>query len=585
MSRCNFIRRLRLFHFLPLLLCAFFFILTQVYPTHLSHLVSTFSSFLAASPIQEDDVLASPTNSKSSSIQGNTRDKSEYGIHVIGERHTGTSWLYRHLDQCFGDQVKVYDRLSRHKYWFQLDDGTKDYGLVVATSRNVYDWLSAMMEKPLHAPIHYDSAYNRSMSLLEFIRTEWAPDFERWAQLNLIKHNQQLLYAYEPAGLSQGKPVPTKQCYDGFAIFDVIPCSFEDRMRTSGLVTVRGDPDNNVDDDSSAVYEIITVRGNSDFEDDIDFSAVYEMKKDHPIGEMKPYKSILELRRDKMIHFHSEVPKFSSVQHYIPFKFEDMVELGTASLLQDIEKQMGVQSRCQPDKLHTPENGSKRQFLSPPDVSRINENVDWEAEAIVGYEKIPVVQQVLSQFEPVAFDDDTSYVPGAALATNLFYNGSHFVLFQDASTNLNIVVEELIQEDEQFPFVILSPSETPQQYATFQNFTWILIWPEPTLSRHNFPFIEYIRSMWALFDVQMHRLYPNHRDLNEWVEHIVLGPKGHENEWLKENYTITEYITNKVAPKATVYMNNLPFESLQTEWIKFDKALIVEKRGLDMFIS
>jgi hypothetical protein len=50
---------------------------------------------------------------------------------------------------------------------------------------------------------------------------------------------------------------------------------------------------------------------------------------------------------------------------------------------------------------------------------------------------------------------------------------------------------------------------------------------------------------------------------------------------LKGNYTINEFITTVVAPKATVYTNNLPFESLQTEWIKFDKALIVERRGLD----
>jgi len=197
------------------------------------------------------------------------RDKSEYGIHVIGERHTGTSWLYRHLEQCFGDQVKVYDRLSRHKYWFQLDDETKDYGLVVTTSRNVYDWLYAMMEKPLHAPIHYDAPFNKSMTMADFIRTEWAPDYGRWTQLKLLPHDQQLLYAYEHADLfknvTQGKALHMQPCYDGFTFFDVIPCSFEDRMRTSGIVTVRGDSD-----------------------DDGDSSAVYEMKKDHPIAEMKP---------------------------------------------------------------------------------------------------------------------------------------------------------------------------------------------------------------------------------------------------------------------------------------------------------
>jgi hypothetical protein len=104
-----------------------------------------------------------------------TRDKSDYGIHIIGERHTGTSWLQIHLQQCFGDQVKVYDRLSRHKYWFQLDDETKDYGLVVATFRNVYDWLEAMRRKPLHAPSHYHHGANQPLGMRSFVQSVWLP--------------------------------------------------------------------------------------------------------------------------------------------------------------------------------------------------------------------------------------------------------------------------------------------------------------------------------------------------------------------------------------------------------------------------
>jgi hypothetical protein len=299
----------------------------------------------------------------------NNGDLSEYGIHVIGERHTGTSWLQNHLQQCFGDQIKVYDRLSRHKYWFQFDDETKDFGLVVATSRNIYDWLCAMMEKPLHAPIHYDAVYNLSMYFSDFIHSEWSPDRDRWMKLNVLKDDQRLLYAYENANLyineSNGRPLYTHQCYDGFTFFDVVPCSKEDRMRSSFLVSVNGD---SIDDGDS--------------------SAVYEMKKDHPIAEMMPYKSILELRRDKMINFHSEVPKFSSVKHYIPFKFEDMVTIGTAPLLQDIEEKMGLQSRCQPEKLQVPDNGNKKIRLSLQEIAMLNDGVDWSAESLVGYELI-----------------------------------------------------------------------------------------------------------------------------------------------------------------------------------------------------
>jgi hypothetical protein len=198
------------------------------------------------------------------------------------------------------------------------------------------------------------------------------------------------------------------------------------------------------------------------------------------------------------------------------------------------------------------------------------------------YDKVPnkhTAQQLLSQIEPLAFEDDRPFEPGAALATNLFYNGSHFVLFQDDSTSRNISVEELIQENEQFPFVILPSSEAPKQYATFKNITWILLWQEPSFNGHYYHFLEYLLAVWAVFDVHMNRLYPNHSDLNEWVEHIILGPKVNITEWLKKNHTINEFITNAVAPKATVYMNNLPFESLQTEWIKFEKTFIIERKA------
>jgi hypothetical protein len=319
-------------------------------------------------------------------------DLSEYGIHVIGERHTGTSWLQNHLEQCFGDQIKVYDRLSRHKYWFQLDDEAKNYGLVVTATRNVYDWLCAMMEKPLHAPIHYDAVYNLSMIFSNFIHSEWAPDRNRWIKLKILQEDQWLIYAYENAdmfmNITKGRPLYTHQCYDGLTFFDVVPCSFEDRMRSSFLISVNGD---SIDDGDS--------------------SAVYEMKKDHPLDELKPYKSILELRRDKMINFHSEVPKFSSVKHYIPFKFEDMVTIGTASLLQVIAEKMGLQSRCQPDKLQVPDNGNKKIRLSLPEIAMLNDGVDWSAESLVGYGREDLPRLVDSDTK-TTISADTLVYPG-----------------------------------------------------------------------------------------------------------------------------------------------------------------------------
>jgi len=298
------------------------------------------------------------------------RDSQEYGIHVIGERHTGTRWLHRHLQQCFGDKIKVYDRLSRYKYWFQVDDESKDYGLVVATSRNVYDWLYAMKEKPLHAPWHYNTNENTTFSLDVFINRRWIPNYGIWTDLNLLQEDQQLLYLFKNAKLflniTYGKRLFMEKCYDGFTFFDVIPCSYNDRMRTKTLFQI---VDNDLDDGDS--------------------SAVYEMRKDHPVGDgdFVPYKSILELRRDKMINFHSEVPQFWSTQHYLPMRFEDMVEVGTESLLQEIENKMGIERSCQPAKLDVPYNGNMKDLIPPEHRALINLGVDWSAESIMGYEK------------------------------------------------------------------------------------------------------------------------------------------------------------------------------------------------------
>ena len=62
-------------------------------------------------------------------------------INLIGERHSGTKWITKHLKDCFGDQVKVLDRYTRYKHWFQYDDTSypdANSSLVVAMFRDPY---------------------------------------------------------------------------------------------------------------------------------------------------------------------------------------------------------------------------------------------------------------------------------------------------------------------------------------------------------------------------------------------------------------------------------------------------------------
>lgn len=47
-------------------------------------------------------------------------------INLIGERHCGTKFMTKHLQDCFGDQVEVLNRYTRWKHWFQYDDRDSD---------------------------------------------------------------------------------------------------------------------------------------------------------------------------------------------------------------------------------------------------------------------------------------------------------------------------------------------------------------------------------------------------------------------------------------------------------------------------
>lgn len=302
------------------------------------------------------------------SLDNTMRDKSQYGIHIIGERHSGTTFLQRHLQSCFGQDLRIYSNLTRHKYWFQLDNSTMDYGLVVATFRNVYDWIKAMNEKPYHAPLHYDFEKQKPFPFQSFLTKEWGLDRQRFKKL--VKDDLKIMEFYENADANQtkGKAIHMETCYEHFHFYDLIPCSYQDRVRTQSLVSMSGD----------------------DEEEDGDSGAVYEMKMDHNKKRLEPYRSIMELRRDKMIHFYIEVSKFASVSHFIPVKFEDMVINGTALLIKEIEKKMGVTSKCVPEKLSVKTKIDKRQRIF---TNMVNEGVDWSAEALMGYERIELTQK------------------------------------------------------------------------------------------------------------------------------------------------------------------------------------------------
>ena len=87
----------------------------------------------------------------------NIRRRSNFGaIRLIGERNSGTSWVFQFLQDCFNHTLMVRDTVTRYKHFFQppLDplNVTRVYEdtLVIAIFRDPYFWVKGMMKKPHH---------------------------------------------------------------------------------------------------------------------------------------------------------------------------------------------------------------------------------------------------------------------------------------------------------------------------------------------------------------------------------------------------------------------------------------------------
>ena len=106
--------------------------------------------------------------------------------------------------------------------------------------------------------------------------------------------------------------------------------------------------------------------------------ALYEMRPDGT-----PYDNILQLRAAK-IRNHLQLGSFVNVSNFIAVRYEDMAQTGTASLIGQLEDWLGVSAHCQP-AVGKPLT-RKRPFI-PAMIHWLDEHVDWEAEAMVGYQR------------------------------------------------------------------------------------------------------------------------------------------------------------------------------------------------------
>jgi len=269
-------------------------------------------------------------------------------ISLIGERNSGTSWMTSHLQKCFGhsEQLTVQAKLVRNKHWFQHDvneDARVHDTLVVAQFRNPYLWVEAMRKTPYHSPMHAKKDW------YTFLTTPWT--------MTRTKKDLSLL---EDLDTKVGVTTNTSaiQCQEGYLYNQINSCLHHPYEEGHKMVGPSG------------------------------LVPQYELRQD---GSGAAYPSMLEMRADK-IRNHLEVANWDWVADFTAIQYEELLEKGTAFLIEHIEKVTGVTAECTPSP---PQNRPVRD-IAPDLVEWMNEFHDWDAEKLVGYEKMKPSDAVAS---------------------------------------------------------------------------------------------------------------------------------------------------------------------------------------------
>lgn len=117
-------------------------------------------------------------------------------IQLYAERHTGSTWFAKLLKQYLNiEDVRPFG----HKHWFPIIgnimfNDVNDILFIVLT-RNCYDWIKAMHEKPWHCENSL-----KNLSLETFIQTEWKCVWDKESQVsrNNSRFNQEIIIERNP---------------------------------------------------------------------------------------------------------------------------------------------------------------------------------------------------------------------------------------------------------------------------------------------------------------------------------------------------------------------------------------------------
>ncbi|KAL7470075.1 hypothetical protein ACHAXS_010320 [Conticribra weissflogii] len=266
-------------------------------------------------------------------------DGSIESISLLGERNSGTRWIYAHLGLCFNDTIPVHRTLSRYKHWFQYDNPSKiaKNTLVIAMFRDPIQWTWAMNAVPHHASRHIDLTWK------EFVTKEWTMERlfkdEAWRDEQFAKNNTGRI------------------CQENFHYHEIVSC------------LTRPYPEGFWGDHRRHRFS--------------QHQPFYEMKVNDPKGT--PYANILEMRAGKIRNF-LETAQYSNVEGFWYYRYEDLLKQGTEDLVTRIERATGVKRNQEKCKIFEPQNRRKRS-MDPAYFDYMVDHVDWEAENLIGYDK------------------------------------------------------------------------------------------------------------------------------------------------------------------------------------------------------
>jgi len=286
-------------------------------------------------------------------------------IILLGERHSGTNWINDHLEDCFNENIKVSPIYTRFKHWFQDDDDSfgnsvpDNSAVVIVLFRDPYDWIEAMREEPHHAHYHvlwHVLGIDHTVGWKKIARPMRWKDFVTKPWIGQRSITDRRLVASGQEATMDGK------CVDNYSFADVIPCSGKDSHEVIGLGPYK-----------------------------------YELQRD---GSERPYSSIIDLRRDKILN-HLSVANFKGTQHFFPLRYEDLKANGTEELLAAIERTTGRtrHAKCTAFKPRVQQQKERRlktgkdnplhthKVLPKELIQWMNKFVDWDVENMIGYYK------------------------------------------------------------------------------------------------------------------------------------------------------------------------------------------------------